>query len=95
MLTRETVEQEIEKRLEQHKAAIKRLRVKANASGADARLAILAKLEELSEMEVRAEAQLNELRQASADNWQEQKSNIEKYWDSLGRELQAYDPEHK
>lgn len=92
MSTRTNVEKEIEMRLTNYRLAIARLRDTARESSDEARATIERKLEELSEMENRAESRLHELRAANDDSWESLVTDVEKYWDSLGRELKAYDP---
>jgi hypothetical protein len=45
-------------------------------------------------MEKLAEARLIELRDASEESWERIRTEVDSYWDSLGRELKAYDPKH-
>lgn len=94
MHTRTNFEREIELRLANYKLAITRLREKGQDSSDEAHAAIVKKLIELEEMEKLAEARLVELRDANEESWQSLKTDVEKYWDSLGRELKAYDPKH-
>lgn len=92
MSTRTNVEKEIEMRLTNYRLAISRLRDTARESSDEARATIERKLDELSDMERKAETRLRELRAANDDSWERLKADVEKYWDSLGRELKAYDP---
>lgn len=94
MNTRTNVEKEIEMRLVNYKLAIARLREKGRNASAEAQATIDRKLITLNEMEEKAEARLNKLREAGDDSWENLKTDVEKYWDSLGRELKAYDPKH-
>lgn len=91
MSTRKNFEREVELRLANYKLAIARLREKGRDSGEEARATIVKKLIELEEMEKLAEARLIELRDANEASWKNLKTDVEKYWDSLGRELKAYD----
>lgn len=93
MSTRTNIEKEIEVRLVNYKLAIARLREKGRNASEEAQATIEKKLITLNEMEERAEARLKELREAGDDSWENLKTDVETYWDSLGRELKAYDPE--
>ncbi len=94
MSSRKTTEQEIEDRLVNHKSAIRRLRVQAEQVSDEARLIALKKVNELNQIVDIAETQLKELKSSHASNWQRTKDKVDEYWETLGRELQAYDPDH-
>lgn len=94
MSTRTNVEKEIEMRLINYRLAIARLRDKESEVSDEARATIERKLAELDEMEATAQSRLKELRESEDDSWENLKNEVEDYWDSLGRELKAYDPTH-
>jgi hypothetical protein len=94
MNARAKAEKEIELKLHNYKRALGRLREQGRDSSDEARAAIGKKIKELDGMEKLAEARLIELRDASEESWDSVKAAVEDYWDSLGRELKAYDPKH-
>ncbi len=93
MQSRKEIEKDIEQRLINHKSAIKRMRAQADEVSDEARVVILKKIEELNEMMSYAESKLEQLQGSNDDTWEESKASVEEYWDSLGRELKAYDPD--
>jgi hypothetical protein len=94
MSNRKNAEQEIELKLHNYKLAIARLREQGRDLSNEARAAIVKDLNKLEEMEKLAEARLIELRDASEESWERIRTEVDSYWDSLGRELKAYDPKH-
>jgi hypothetical protein len=94
MSNRKNAEQEIEFKLHNYKLAIARLREQGRDLSNEARAAIVKDLNKLEEMEKLAEARLIELRDASEESWERIRTEVDSYWDSLGRELKAYDPKH-
>jgi hypothetical protein len=94
MSNRKNAEQEIELKLHNYKLAIARLREQGRDLSNEARAAIVKDLNKLEEMEKLAGARLIELRDASEESWERIRTEVDSYWDSLGRELKAYDPKH-
>ncbi|MFT4861125.1 MAG: hypothetical protein ACI95C_000326 [Pseudohongiellaceae bacterium] len=92
---RETTEQAIESRLANHKSAIKRLRVQAEQVSDETRLITLKKVNDLNQIVDMAETQLKELKSSHHSTWQKAKDKADEYWETLGRELKAYDPDHE
>jgi hypothetical protein len=94
MSNRENAEKEIELKLHNYKLAIARLREQGQDKSNEARAVILKSMDKLEEMEKLAETRLIELRNASEGSWERIRTEVDSYWDSLGRELKAYDPKH-
>jgi len=94
MSDRKNAEQEIELKLHNYKLAIFRLRDQGRDLSNEARAAIEKDMNKLEDMEKLAQARLIELRDASEESWKRIRTEVDSYWDSLGRELKAYDPKH-
>ena len=95
MQSRHEIETELEKRLSNHKAAIKRLSDQAEDANDEAKVIALKKIDELKQIVAVAESRLQELKTANDDTWHQTKDIAEEFWGSLGRELKAYDPTAK
>lgn len=77
-------ERKLKAQLTEWEADINRLRAKADAAQAEAKVKYLEEIEELRAQKKKAEARLDELEDASEDAWEDLKGGIDTAWKNLG-----------
>jgi hypothetical protein len=77
------------------KSALEKMRIDARAADAKTRAAMDKKLVELDELIGQAEDKLAQLQAAGGDSWRKTEALARGVWDSLERELQAYNPDKR
>ena len=81
----------LESQLKDWTADLKLLEAHLQEQGANAQLVRQEQLKKLQLMEHQARNKLHELKSAGAESLDELETRANKFWASLGRELQAYD----
>ena len=77
-------EKKLKAQLEEWDADINRLRAKANAARAEARVKYLDEVDKLRDQKKQAQARLDELEEAQEDAWEDMKTGIDAAWKNLG-----------
>jgi hypothetical protein len=80
---KEAYQEKMDARLREWQAKIDELKARADQAGAEQKMAYYEQIESLRARQQKAQAQLNELRSAGEDAWEDVKAGVELAWQDL------------
>lgn len=89
MRMKEAYEKKLQAQLDEWGAEIDKLKAKADAAEADAKLEYYKEIEELQSMQEAASKKLDELKASGGDAWEDLKAGIDNAWDSLSKSVKS------